>query len=195
MIVRVHIPEGGFEHDGAISLTSYEDFALNDAFSPDFAQLDAFAEASGLSDDGSESGETSYPVVRSPLRGVTLNDAGSALEEELLAVSDEAIDRIYFRTIGEPTIDTFTSSHDKTISSISCPSQPKPGTDFASVPPSTPLFSDRKVIELDVGGWRPDPITPVIALLDVWLDIENHITADTIPHPWGLVKEEKVINS
>ncbi|KAI0800136.1 hypothetical protein C8Q74DRAFT_1344479 [Fomes fomentarius] len=193
MIVRVHTPEGGFEHDGAISLTNYEDFALNNAFSPDMAQLDAFAEASGLSDAASESGET-CPAVCSPLRGVTLNDAGLAFEDELLAVSDEAIDRIYYKTIGEPCVDTSTSSHDTATSSITCPSHPKLGTDLACVPP-TSLFSDRTVIDLDVCGWRPDPITPVIALVDVWLDIENHITADTIPDPWGLIEEEKIINS
>ena len=41
----------------------------------------------------------------------------------------------------------------------------------------------------DVFGMAPDPITALIPLVDAWLEIEQHLTADTIASPSDFEKE------
>ncbi|KAI0738245.1 hypothetical protein C8Q80DRAFT_1275768 [Daedaleopsis nitida] len=39
------------------------------------------------------------------------------------------------------------------------------------------------IVEYDMFGWEPDPTFKCIPLVDLWLDIAEHITADAISSP------------
>ncbi len=50
-----------------------------------------------------------------------------------------------------------------------------------------------KSLAVDVFGWEPNARFKFIPLVDMWLDIDNHISADTIPSPVELWKEQEQI--
>ena len=47
----------------------------------------------------------------------------------------------------------------------------------------------------DIFGWDPDPNVGLIPLVDLWFELDEQLTPDTIPDPMGLYAEEKAIKS
>ncbi|RPD57908.1 hypothetical protein L227DRAFT_602232 [Lentinus tigrinus ALCF2SS1-6] len=60
-------------------------------------------------------------------------------------------------------------------------------------PPVPPLLE--KVIDMDLFGWAHDPKVPFIPLVDLWLDLEDHLSSDNIPSPTELWKEQETIGA
>ena len=48
---------------------------------------------------------------------------------------------------------------------------------------------------MNIFGWDPDPTFPLIPLVDLWLDLEEHLTPENIPSPLEWFEEEKKVNA
>ncbi|KAI0752786.1 hypothetical protein C8Q80DRAFT_475904 [Daedaleopsis nitida] len=55
------------------------------------------------------------------------------------------------------------------------------------------VSSFREILALDIFGWNPDPSAVFLPLMDLWFEIEEHLTADTIPSPAELWREQEEI--
>ena len=49
--------------------------------------------------------------------------------------------------------------------------------------------------KIDVFGWNPDPNVGLLPLVDLWFELDEHLSPDTIPSPLDLAEEEKSIQS
>lgn len=191
VVVRIRIPHGGFEHDGAFSLTREERNLMNEKFSPDRERIASFLDQ-----------QEKLPPAPSPsvdaTRASTPLDAFSTTihsqsgSPDPRSVRDTAgipvgvLSDAYLRIVKEKGVMTSTPPKSR---------RGTPGSDSqGSGATAVPSRSDRKASEIvDVFGRAPDPITPLIPLVDAWLDIENHLTADTIADPREFEKEVQVI--
>ena len=65
--------------------------------------------------------------------------------------------------------------------------------------PSSPSSSSATKIDpiflTDIFGLIPDPKAGLIPLVDLWFELEEHLSEDTIPNPVGLFEEERTIQS
>ena len=52
-----------------------------------------------------------------------------------------------------------------------------------------------EIFTLNIFGWDPDPTFPLIPLVDLWFDLEEHITPENIPSPLEWFEEEKRVNA
>ncbi len=52
-----------------------------------------------------------------------------------------------------------------------------------------------EISKLNLFGWDPDPTFPLLPLVDLWLELEEHISANDIPSPVDWYKEEEQIVS
>ncbi|PIL33680.1 hypothetical protein GSI_04304 [Ganoderma sinense ZZ0214-1] len=52
-----------------------------------------------------------------------------------------------------------------------------------------------ELLSLDLFGWRPNPATKYIPLVDCWLDLEEHLSESTIPSPVDLWTEQQRIGA
>lgn len=48
-------------------------------------------------------------------------------------------------------------------------------------------------VEQNVFGWEPDPRFKFIPLVDVYIELEEHLSADSIPNPDELWQEQEKI--
>ena len=78
---------------------------------------------------------------------------------------------------------------------LSRPPERDPVNDEASIAQETDIdsvsSSDSSVV--DIFGLATDPANGLIPLVDCWLDIEKHLTEETIPSPDELEKEAEEI--
>ena len=51
------------------------------------------------------------------------------------------------------------------------------------------------LLKEDVFGWEPDPNISLIPLVDLWFELDEHLTPDSIPSPLELCEEGKTIQS
>lgn len=57
--------------------------------------------------------------------------------------------------------------------------------------PAALIASD--ILAFNIFGWDPDPSFPFVPLVDLWCELEEHLTAETIPNPLEWYEEEKRI--
>ncbi len=60
-----------------------------------------------------------------------------------------------------------------------------------ALPPVPPLME--MAIDMDVFGWAADPKVPFIPLVDLWFELEDHLSRDNIPSPTELWREQETI--
>ena len=48
---------------------------------------------------------------------------------------------------------------------------------------------------LDLFGWKHDPSIQYIPIVDLWLNIEDHLSEETIPSPTELWEEQRVMHA
>ena len=53
----------------------------------------------------------------------------------------------------------------------------------------------KNILALNLLGWDPDPRFEFIPLVDLWLELDEHLNSDTIPDPTGLYQERDKIES
>ncbi|RPD70394.1 hypothetical protein L226DRAFT_470235 [Lentinus tigrinus ALCF2SS1-7] len=58
-----------------------------------------------------------------------------------------------------------------------------------ATPPIPPSITD--ILSMNVFGWDDDPSFQFIPLVDLWLDLKEHLSEDSIPNPVGLWKEQE----
>ena len=49
--------------------------------------------------------------------------------------------------------------------------------------------SDDTLVDVDLFGWDPDPGVGLLPLVDLWLDLDQHLSAEEIPDPSELQRE------
>lgn len=188
MEVRIRVPKGGVEHDGAIRLTAKEHRNLNKRFKDDYKRIAAFTthqRASSLSTNG-------ISVV------TAVHDQKE--RQQAASVSDEHLSLLYRRIAYEQgvtrSIPPESLRDDSSGSSLDNSSESSSGsTSVSSFTPPPTASSGDSLAALDIFRWDLDPITGLLPLVDVWLDIDKHLTPETIPDPTALQEEEQTIIS
>ena len=66
-------------------------------------------------------------------------------------------------------------------------------TALPALPPVPPVMET--AIDLDIFGWKADPKVPYVPLVDLWLDLEQHLSSSDIPSPTELWKEQETIGA
>lgn len=68
---------------------------------------------------------------------------------------------------------------------------PERSPSSSATPPLPPSITD--LMSMNLFGWDEDPTFLFIPLVDLWLELEEHFTEDSIPNPVGLWKEQERI--
>ena len=177
-----------FDDAHAASLNGQQHVAIQMAFSDDYDRAEKSLLDDSASDDDASSSSSSA-------EGSTSSRASS-----VRSIPPDALD-------------------DPKVRQACCPLDPPPsytssGASEAPVPPqsndssrchavrrpATPDSEEKQSIVEDISGlnlfgWDIDPTVPLIPLVDLWLELEEHICAEDIPSPVDWHKEEEEIVS
>ncbi|TFK91974.1 hypothetical protein K466DRAFT_659614 [Polyporus arcularius HHB13444] len=201
VVVRIRVPHGGFEHDGAFSLTREERNLMNEKFAPDRERIASFL------DRQEKSPPAPSPSVHATRASTPLDAFGTTIHSQsgfpdpqsvpsTAGIPVGVLSDAYLRIVKEKGVMTSTpSKRPRGTAGSSKRRRGTLGSDTqgrgATAAPSPSNLKAGEIVE--VFGRAPDPITPMIPLVDAWLDIENHLTADTIADPREFEKEVQLI--
>ncbi|TFK91977.1 hypothetical protein K466DRAFT_269464 [Polyporus arcularius HHB13444] len=177
VVVRIRVPPcGGFEHDGAIRLSVKERSALIRKFEGDYDRIGDFVR--NLQPRSCQcSEEADVQDVSDPIIGgcstQELSEAYRRYAEEEAVMSSSPLARLLSRR-SDSVSDSDRASASAAKGACS----------------ANPLDSDF----VNLFGQATDPANGLIPLVDCWLDIDKHLTAETIPSPDELETEvEQVV--
>ena len=91
------------------------------------------------------------------------------------------------------SVDDMESDDDYALDDLESESQSDSGGRCGRSPSPTIPPSITDLLSLNLFGWDDDPSFQYIPLVDLWLDIAEHLTEDTIPSPAELWKEQEEI--
>ncbi|KAI0697395.1 hypothetical protein C8T65DRAFT_743190 [Cerioporus squamosus] len=177
VMVRIRVlPQGGFEHDGAIKLSVKEHSALNRKFEGDYDRIGDFVrQLQSTSCQRSEEPDT-LDDSDHEIEGCSTQELSEAYG---LYAQDEAV------TSSSPLASLLSRRPDSVSDSARTSTSAATGVCSADS-----LDSDF----VNVFGQATDPTNGLIPLVDCWLDIDKHLTEETIPSPDELEKEvEQVV--
>ncbi|PIL33679.1 hypothetical protein GSI_04303 [Ganoderma sinense ZZ0214-1] len=174
--VRVRRPAAGFVDDSrAIRLSLDEHHEHKCTFELDFDRVDELAMADSDEEDDSRS---LYP----PLPPAAQQTPPGRLQTSRSSLGSSASPR---GTESTPNSSFSSKLSDGEVEESRCPTDNT--TDFSS--------SGADIVALNIFGWEPDPTFPLVPLIDLWFELDEHLTADTIPSPVEWFKEEEKIVS
>ncbi|RPD57873.1 hypothetical protein L227DRAFT_602221 [Lentinus tigrinus ALCF2SS1-6] len=177
--VRVRIHGDGVEHDGAIYLPPRQQSILEDAIFDDYHRMNALYREKCASPSTALAADASEHAAADP------RCEGDAQGTEQPAESQAQN--------GDPThLGLRTPSG---FPSQSCDSlfEDLLGFDDAQTEQLTVTTVTSRDEGIDLFGWDPNMNIPRIPLVEAWLDLENHLTEDSITSPLELQKEFKQI--
>ncbi len=174
--VRVRVHEEGVEHDGAIRLPPAESRAIMKRFNADYAQI-------------SSSRPRDFNPSAGPLQPASAIDV--AASAEVVNTAAPVLTNTYLRLVTQRRLRTSTlpSESDDESQRSPCGSSGDVfdcnQTGKSTMTPATSVSA----AAIDVFGWDPDSATAIIPLVDVWLDIDQHLKEHEIPSPLDLQQE------
>ncbi|KAM5537963.1 hypothetical protein V8D89_008439 [Ganoderma adspersum] len=193
--VRMRRPASGFTDDSrAIRLEPEQHHATRWRFSQDYDRIDQIMgkkKAVSVPTEDTPTPEVprlalSDPVVR---RSCCAFDPSRFLGDvnDPARASTPALDR-----------DSSSDSSPSTCSSLLPPCESgdekhvlEGRSDEKSEDPAALIASD--IFAFNIFGWDPDPSFPFVPLVDLWCELDEHLTAETIPNPLEWYEEEKRI--
>ena len=177
--VRIRMREGGFEHNGAVTLDCEEHISLMRRFDGDYERIGAFTQAQEAhAFDSDMRLDSSNPESRrSPTSHGDIPTSKDPLNQILSAS--------YLRYAQAE--DALTSLPRSLRAHLGLHSF---GDTIHSSPPSQASSRDEG---FDVFGLNPDPTAGLIPLVDAWLDIDQRLTEETIPNPDVLEREVEIM--
>ncbi len=176
--VRVRVHEEGVEHDGAIRLSPAEHSAIKDRFSADFTHI-----ASSRPRDFNPSAGPLQPAEASSAIDVAASAEVNTAAPTLTNTYLRLVTQRRLRTSALPSESDDESQRSPCGSSgdlFDCAQTGK-----STMTPATSVSA----AAMDVFGWDPDSATALIPLVDVWLDIDQHLKEHEIPSPLDLQQE------
>ncbi|KAI1786332.1 hypothetical protein LXA43DRAFT_59437 [Ganoderma leucocontextum] len=203
--VRVRRSPSGelFDNARAVSLDAEQHVALQNAFSDEYDRVDGL-----LSDDSDDSASSASASTSSRAESFPSIPPDALLDPKVL----QACSPLDPSSYPLPPSD-YTSSTGDTQASIPPQSDNssrrrvhRPGTPSETDSGSSGSSSEADLKEntsstaeelyaLNLFGWDPDPTVPLIPLVDLWLELEEHVCAEDIPSPVDWYKEEEEIVS
>ena len=209
MTVRVDNKPDRYEHDGAVSLPPLEYLRLANIFADDFVRVKKSVEDCSSpmpqQDNSHLAGTGSYDLPKTTGPAFELGsftvDGEEPIDDERLSQAFQEIAIATGMTMAIPPEDDnngdapshrATSNPRQDVASDIRPS-PEPRRPPQRTDSGDTARSDTTVVEPDIFGWDPDVTVGLLPLVDVWLDIDNHLTADKIPSPVDLEKEAEMI--
>lgn len=198
--VRVRQRQNGkfFDDAHAVSLSGEQHVAIQLAFSDDYDRADELlsddSTDSALSASGSvPSGTSSCSLPPDTLRNPKVLQACYPLDPLLYPLPSSVSTSSNDTQVSMPPLSNH-SSVDRTAS----PSES--GADSSRSGSGVDFDKDQRAIVKEISGlslfgWDPDPAVPLIPLVDLWLELEEHICAEDIPSPVEWYKEEEQIVS
>ncbi|RPD57931.1 hypothetical protein L227DRAFT_551440 [Lentinus tigrinus ALCF2SS1-6] len=174
--VRIRMREDGFEHNGSFKVNFDEHLAMMRSFEEDYERIGAFYRAQEEEEE-----------ARSHALDPQGSEEPTATSQGKQPTSEDFVNHIisagYLRYAQEEGVMTSTLPDGREAGT-----KPDSNSDSCSSSTLSPTSSfDDELI--NVFGLAPDPTTGLIPLMDAWLDIDQHLTADTIPSPDELENE------
>ncbi|RDX48699.1 hypothetical protein OH76DRAFT_1352000 [Lentinus brumalis] len=154
-----------YDNDKAYQLSIPQHVSLSDAFEHDFARINRFWRER----------RTMY-AEEHIVEVSSLTSFGEPDDVFFAAMSSS------FYTEESALAEEYVSSPDFSPERDSSPS---------STPPVPPSITD--LLSLNLFGWDEDPSFQFIPLVDLWLDLDEHLTESSIPNPVGLWKEQEKV--
>ncbi len=177
--VRIRVQEDGFVHDRAVSLSAEEHVALMRRFEEDYERIGNFY--------AEQEARLHHCSLDNPQNAKTQTTAASGGAQQFTqGVSDEHLSAAYLRYAREEGMLTSILMSDSSAG-WEFESDLGRGSSINGAPASPTSASDDEFV--DVFGRAPDPTTGLIPLVDAWMDIDQHLSADSIPSPEELENE------
>lgn len=216
MTVRVRITKDKHEHDGAIKLTVQEQLALDEILSShvrDFATSSQSSRSSPASSASLESSSSDSPPstyvsgsaafdLASPKSGDIENRLPYLLHQIVL---EKGLERASPHTDDhqcvaggmpdsagppDPSLHNLASKQ----ADNSCAAGDT-SSEVSNTMSADAIAAIADSFPVDPLGWEPDPSAVLIPLVDVWLDLEKHISREEIASPVELRSEKNEIIS
>ena len=168
MSLRVRAERGLYDNDRAFVVDGLQHVHLMGSFSDDCAQISELFERQGPLPDSTvraPSPSRNRPVIDMPLQPPPLRDFAHGEEKNERTRSNDSIGRGVDGVDGD-------------------------GSSLPSFPPSI-----EAVVTMNLFGWEYDPTFQYIPFVNLWLDIDQHLSEDNIPNPVELWKEQEAIGA
>ncbi|RPD57895.1 hypothetical protein L227DRAFT_505891 [Lentinus tigrinus ALCF2SS1-6] len=189
MSLRVKIKRGAdvYDNDKGATISISQHVRLMSAWRDDFFRMSSLRRAAALG---------SGPAAKGPPQA-----AGPPAPYHATRHSPSSSTPTSPPTLREYVDDSRSSDDDEDSisdqSSLSSDQSDSPTSDddgTAPILPSVPPLLE-KIIDMDLFGWAHDPKVPFIPLVDLWLELEDHLSPDNIPNPAELWKEQEMIGA
>nr|VWO99202.1 Uncharacterized protein [Ganoderma boninense] len=179
-------PHGeSFDDTRAVSLNGRQHVAIQMAFSDDYNRADKWLSDQGVCDDGESSASGSSSSSTSSVRSIPPD----ALHDPKVRQACSPLDFALY----PPPTPTSSGDSDAPIPPQSDDSDSSSDSDHER---DVQRSIAREISGLNLFGWDPDPTVPLIPLVDLWLELDEHICAeDDLPSPLDWKKEEDEVVS
>ena len=200
----------------AIRLDSDQDYAALWTFKQDYERMKTLPSNRDLDDSSSmasssEGGSSAVPSWA--LQDPVIQEACSFLEfSEWQRWRDDVLDANGQERLRKPSLPGDAASGFDTASTASCASsqtsssssfdsgedgshQQAHANELYSVVEDTLDSQEEISCIANISGWNVDPTIPLYPLLDFWFELEEHLTAESIPSPVEWFEEERKINA
>ena len=167
MSVRVKVNRKGYEDGQAFTIGARGDLTRAGCWTDDFERIDSFVENQQAKFSASPPPAAS-PAL--PYSSAIFSEPESSSTTSLSESSQSSDDEL-----AEGSVDGDV-----------CRSSVLPSEDAAEL---------KQLFSLNLFGWDHDPKAKYLPLVDLWLDITEHLTAEAIPSPVDFYKERADIGS
>ena len=197
-----------FDNSRSVRLNGRQHFALQRAFSDDYDRV----VSSSASDSGDDNTSATEGYAPSRTRSHLVIPSYALHDPKVRQACSPLGPLVHHRPSPDPAARSYDSqmssgsplrsddsSHRRIIHRL--PTLSESSSNSSGISSQTDLDEKKQAIveeisELNLLGWDPDPKFPLIPLVDLWLELEEHIPANgEIPSPVNWYKEEEQIVS
>ncbi|RPD68996.1 hypothetical protein L226DRAFT_494851 [Lentinus tigrinus ALCF2SS1-7] len=189
--VRVRIHGDGVEHDGAIYLPPRQQSILEDAIFDDYHRMNALYREKCASPSTALAADASEHAAADPrCEGDAQGTEQPAESQAQNGDPTHVLSEIYHCLVTQLGLRTPSGFPSQSCDSLF---EDLLGFDDAQTEQLTVTTVTSRDEGIDLFGWDPNMNIPRIPLVEAWLDLENHLTEDSITSPLELQKEFKQI--
>ncbi|KAI0364944.1 hypothetical protein BV20DRAFT_1039134 [Pilatotrama ljubarskyi] len=169
LTVRIRRKATRYDDAHAVAMGDMQDMRLESSFREDYARINAFHREKLAS-----AADASFHGVKDPRETFTpAQDAGTP-DSNVIHMGADDFDLL---REGSAATDHTRSSATSSGSSASVCSEPSSDDPIAAI------------MQMDIFGFNVDDTVELMPLVDLWFELTDHLTAETIPSPVELYKE------
>lgn len=188
MTVRVKGRPDGYDESHAVACTARQWCALSQAWMIELPRVDALTNKYSTE---SSFAETTLVVPRDLLEGLSVGP--DALPSPS---TDVSLTTPYLNAPGG--VSSISDAAEAQVDTAGLETMSVPIEDSGADPNSCSpeiVKSVQDLFSLNIFGWEPGPSSIFLPLVNVWFELDAHLTSTTIPDPRDLKQEEVAIHS